>query len=169
MPMHPPRRYLAPVVLLLVVAGLAACGFQPRQSAGFVAGLGQVQVVGAADGSALAAGLRRALERAGATEPAGDDAAARLRIFTDGFREGPVSVDRFARIREYQTRYTVDFQLTSATGDVLVPRQTVELIREYSYDTTRAAGSGEEQEVVREELQREMVAAILRRIDAALR
>lgn len=167
--MRPSIRSLAHAALLAALASLVACGFQPRQSAGFVTALGQVQVVGAADGSALAAGLRRALERAGASAPAGDASAARLQIFSEGFREGPVSVDRFARIREYQTRYTVDFQVSGAGGDVLVPRQAVELVREYSYDSTRAAGTGEEQEVVREELQREMVAAILRRIDAALR
>lgn len=169
MGMRPTIRFLLQALLLVVLAGLVACGFQPRQSAGFVAVLGQVQVVGADEGSALAAGLGRALERAGAGAPAGDVSAARLQIFSEGFREGPVSVDRFARIREYQTRYTVDFQVSGAGGEVLVPRQAVELVREYSYDSTRAAGTGEEQEVVRGELQREMVAAILRRIDAALR
>ena len=167
--MTPNARLLASLVLLLTVAALAACGFKPRQSAGFGPSLGPVQVSGAAEGSPLADGLRRALDRAGSVAPAEGQPSARLRILADRFGEGPVSVDRFARIREYQTRYTVDFQLTAQDGQVLVPRQTVELVREYSYDATRAAGSGEEQEVVREELQREMVSAILRRIDAALR
>ncbi|TXK60494.1 LPS assembly lipoprotein LptE [Alkalisalibacterium limincola] len=77
-------------------------------------------------------------------------------------------VDDTARVREWATRYVVTFELNAADGEVVMPLQAVELSREYAYDATAAFGTSEEQDVIREELQRDMVAAILRRVDAAL-
>lgn len=51
----------------------------------------------------------------------------------------------------------------------MVPRQDVELERDYSFDTIQAQGTPGEEEVVRAELERDMVQAILRRVDAVLR
>ena len=78
-------------------------------------------------------------------------------------------MDQFARVREYVTRYRVDFQLADATGAVLVAPQTIELSREYSYDINASAGSPAEQELIQRELRRDMQAAILRRLDIVLR
>ena len=47
--------------------------------------------------------------------------------------------------------------------------QDLEVDREYSFDANAAAGSPAEQELIRRELRREMEAAILRRIEYALR
>lgn len=160
------RRILLIALIALLLGG---CGFKPRQATSLSPEIGPVAVVGGDEYDPVVMGLRRALDRAGVPRPANGERAGQLRLYSQRFQQGPVSVDRFVRVREYQIRYTVNFRMTDASGKVVVPRQNVELIREYSYDATRAAGSGEEQEVVREELQREMVSAILRRVDAALR
>jgi LPS-assembly lipoprotein len=54
-----------------------------------------------------------------------------------------------------------------ADGTVLVPQQAVELSRDYLSVPTRSIGVDGEREILADELQREMVAAVLRRIDAA--
>jgi LPS-assembly lipoprotein len=158
------------LALMCALALLAGCGFQPRGALQVPPGVGPLQVQARDPYDPVAIGLRRALERAGVHAPA--DAAAgeagRLRLVSQRWSEGPLMVDDRARVREYATRYTVVFELRGADGKVVVPRQSVELGREYAYDATAAFGSDEEQEVIREELQRDMVAAILRRVDAAL-
>jgi LPS-assembly lipoprotein len=51
----------------------------------------------------------------------------------------------------------------------LIAAQDVELSREYTYDQNASAGSPAEQELIQKELRRDMEAAILRRLDVALR
>lgn len=159
------HRYLLLAVLAVL---LAACGFQPRRAFTLPPDIGAVQVESADRYSRLADGLARSLERAG-TNAAASEGQARLRILSEQWFEGPLSTDAAARIREYVTRYSVRFELVDAAGTARVPGDTVELSREYAFDATRSFGTPAEQEVIREELQRDMVAAILRRIDATLR
>jgi outer membrane lipopolysaccharide assembly protein LptE/RlpB len=49
-----------------------------------------------------------------------------------------------------------------------MPKQSLQLERSYQFASLRAQGTPGEEEVVREELERDMVQAILRRIHAAL-
>ncbi len=45
-------------------------------------------------------------------------------------------MDQFARVREYITRYRVQFALVDAEGKLLIDPQSIELSREYTYDIT---------------------------------
>jgi len=63
----------------------------------------------------------------------------------------------------------VVFVLHNADGDVLVPQQAVELARDYVSAPDDATGIDSERELLTQEMQREMNASILRRIDAAVR
>ena len=62
----------------------------------------------------------------------------------------------------------MEFELLRADGSVLVPRQVVELARSYVTVPSNSIGTDSEQEILAKEMQRDMVASIMRRIDAAL-
>lgn len=158
------------VLLICVFVALSACGFRPRGTLAIADELGPVKVVTADPYSPLAYGLATALERAGAEPAAGADAdAATLKVQSERFETRPLSVDRRAQVREYESRYLVKFELRDAAGKVLVPLQEVALSREYTYDALSPGGSPQEQELLQAELRRDMQAAILRRIDVVLR
>ena len=156
-------------VLLLCFVVLSGCGFHPRARMALADELGPVKVVTADPYSPLAYGLATALERAGA-EPAveGQDAAT-LYVRSERMQTRPLSVDRQAQVREYESRYIVKFELRDAAGAVRVPLQEIALSREYTYDALAPGGSPQEQELLQAELRRDMQAAILRRIDVVLR
>src|SRR3546814_7889657 len=119
----------------------------------------------------LAESLSVALEQAGAT-PAAEDAAdsvATLRIHLEKWGSTPISIDQFGRAQEYTLRYAVVFSLDKADGSNVVPEQTVELARDYVSVPTRSTGTEGERELLAREMQKEMTASILRRIDAASR
>ena len=157
------------VVLLLCFVVLAGCGFHPRARMALADELGPVKVVTADPYSPLAYGLATALDRAGA-EPAVEGAdAATLHVRSERMETRPLSVDRQAQVREYESRYIVKFELRDAAGAVLVPLQEIALSREYTYDALAPGGSPQEQELLQAELRRDMQAAILRRIDVVLR
>jgi len=160
------RNLLIVLCLSLLAAG---CGFKPRASLALASELGPVAVSASDRYSPLARDLATALERAGAQPAVEGQPSGTLKVLGEQLSNRPLSFDRGAGVREYLTTYVVEFELVGADGSVRVPRQRVELNREYTYDATGSIGSPAEERLLREELRREMVGAVLRRLDAALR
>lgn len=164
----------AGMIRILVAASLAlalsACGFHLRNALDLPADLGPVRVVSKDPYSPLAESLAEALQRVGAT-PASDaqGSSATLEVLSERWGNTPISIDQFGRAQEFSLRYAVIFALRKADGSLLMPKQAVELSRDYVASPTDLIGSESEREILARELRREMSAAILRRIDAASR
>lgn len=160
------RPLLAAGLLALLLVG---CGFAPRGAVKVPEGFGALSVSTADPYSPLAEGLRRELRRAGVPVAEAGAEAARLLITAETWSTRALSVDAFVATREIETRYAVTFDLIDASGQRRLEQQRIELSRDYLYDAVEAFGNPGEQEIVQEELRRDMQAAILRRIDIALR
>ena len=160
------RRALITVAALLPLA-LSACGFHLRQEARLPAAMQRVQLVGAEPVSPLGRDLAKALVRAGATvvEAPGEGVAS-LRIGSNRIGTEVLSVGGNARANEYTLRYHVEFDVVAAGGQPLVSKQVIELTREFTFDASQALGVAAEQDLLTRELQREMVQAILRRLES---
>lgn len=160
-------RLLRPVLSALLVLSLAACGFQLRDALVLPPDLGPVKVRSVDRYSPLAESLARSLTRAGAVPAAADATdSAVLDIQAEEWGDTPISVDSFGRAQEFSLRYAVVFELRRADGSTMVPQQTIELARDYISVPTQSEGTEGEREILVRELQREMAAAVLRRIDA---
>ncbi len=164
------------VLGLPLLLALAGCGFQLRSALLLPSDLGPIAVTARDPYSALADSLARSLERAGATPAAADavETSTKLEILSEKWADLPISIDGFGRAQEYSLRYAVVFQLrqpgaTAEDDRVIVPQQAVELARDYIAPASDAIGRNSERELLVNELRRDMNAAILRRIDAALR
>lgn len=157
------------VAILGLVALLSGCGFHARGTLAVADQLGPVRVVAADTFSPLAQTLATALVRAGAVPAVDGQPSAQLRIVSESLRTLPLTVDEGSLVREYVTRYTVAFRLDDAGGGVKLAEQTIELSRDYTFDNFASAGNPAEQELVEKELRRDMLAAILRRLDVGLR
>ena len=159
-----------PALIALLVLFLAGCGFHLRDALVLPPDLGPVRVTARDPYSPLAQSLEQALAHAGAAT-APDDATdvATLQVVSERWGNLPLSVDAFGRSQEYTLRYAVIFNLRRADGSELVPQQAIELARDYISVPTRSAGTESEREILAREMRREMVASILRRIDAAVR
>lgn len=160
------KRIMFAGVLLM---GLSACGFHPRGSFAIPDSIGAVQVANNDTYSALTDGLQSAVDRANANKNGNVAGAAILKIHSEKWTTTPLAIDEQAQVREYITRYKVEFDLTAADGAVLLEKQPIELSREYTYDINVAVGNPAEQEVIQRELRRDMQAAIIRRMDIVLR
>ena len=163
------RVLLSRIILLLAIALLVGCGFAPRGALKVPEGFGAIAVTTADPYSPLADGLRRDLNRVGAATSSDLAGAARLAITAEVWETRPLSVDAFVAVREVETRYTVTFDLLDAQGAKRLEQQTVGLTRDYVYEAAESFGNPGEQEIVQQELRRDMQAAILRRVDLALR
>lgn len=157
------------VMIVLCSLVLVACGFHPRAQLSLPANVGPISVQTVDPYSPLGLELATALERAGAVAPADGARSTALKVTSESWSTLPLSVDQFAQVREYITRYRVDFVLVDADGKLLTEPQSIELAREYTYDINASAGSPAEQELIQRELRRDMQAAILRRLDVVMR
>jgi LPS-assembly lipoprotein len=159
-------RFLVPVLVAALAVG---CGFAPRGALKVPEGFGAIAVTAADPYSPLADDLRRSLQRAGAATTETADGSAKLAITGEAWETRPLSVDAFVAVREIETRYRVTFDLVDAAGTKRLEQQTVELTRDFVYEAAESFGNPGEQEIVQQELRRDMQAAILRRVDLALR
>lgn len=147
---------------------LSACGFHLREQIALPASLQRIHLDIADPFTPLRADLAAALKRAGAELVAtAADGVAVVRIPVNAIATEPLSVSGAARVQEYLVRYRVEVEIVDAEGKTLLARTPIELTRDYSFDETQALGAAAEDELLRKELQREMVQQILRRIEAA--
>jgi LPS-assembly lipoprotein len=191
-----PKQHAQTLLVLFATLALAACGFHLRKGVNLPADLGPLKVVSTTRYSQLAEDLSQALARSGAVpapepvdvvpqpEDAQSDIAppveattpvaptatpvATLNIRKERWGTMPVAIDARGRATELTLRYAVEFDLLRADGSVLVPRQVVELARNYVTVPTQGIGTDSEQEILAREMRRDMVASVMRRIDAAL-
>lgn len=155
--------------ILLFAGALSSCGFQLRGEIALPPSLSTVDVQVADEYSPLERNLEQALRRAGARIVETAEGAAVLRVFANRLDRLPLSVGDTGRVQEYLMKYEVEFELVDASATTVLPRQTVILERDYTFDTLQAIGTPGEEEVVKAELERDMVQAILRRVEAAAR
>ncbi|WP_462114785.1 LPS-assembly lipoprotein LptE [Lysobacter xanthus] len=159
-------RRLLPAVLLLALSG---CGFHLRDQITVPTQLSPLHVVSANRYSALAETIAQALERGGVTVIREGGEGAVLDIVAEQWGDTPISVDALGRSQEFSLRYAVIFELRGADGSVVVPRQTIELSRDYVSNPTSAIGAEGEREALSRELSREMAFSVLRRVDTVFK
>ena len=154
------------VFALLCALLLSACGFQLREQIVLPAALQRIALEFSDPFTPLRRDLASALERAGAEIVApGTAGVGVLRVPVESMLTEPLTVSEAARVQEYIVRHRVEVEIVDAAGKVLLPRATIELTRDYSFDETQALGAAAEDELLRKELQREMVQQVLRRIE----
>ncbi|MCC6596680.1 MAG: hypothetical protein IT477_09260 [Rhodanobacteraceae bacterium] len=161
---------LRPAVAALLAVALAACGFQLRREAHLPAAMQRVHIEIDDASSALARDLGRALQRSGAELVAhGGAGVATFKVYSHAYATDVLSVGGNARATEYTLRYRVEFGVTDPAGGELLARQALELTRDFTFDASQALGIAAETDLLRQELERDMVATVLRRLQVIAR
>jgi LPS-assembly lipoprotein len=164
------RRSLPIVLTLALGLVLSACGFHLRDALVLPSDFGPVRVASTDRYRPPPFPLTRSFERSGAPSAAPHDATATvIDLLSERWGNTPISVDQFGRAQEYSLRYAVVFEVRRADGSKPVPRQAVELSRDYVSSPTDSIGEESERELLEKELRREMAASIIRRLDAVAR
>ncbi len=154
-------------LLLMSTLVLAACGFHLRQSVALPPGMQRVHVTVAGNND-LQRGLARALVGSGATvEDKAGTGIAELAVPVAYFSTDTLTVSGQARVTEYTVRYQVQFEVHDGTGQSLIPRQRIDMQREFSYDATNTIGTAAQVDAIHGSLNDDMIQAILFRLQAA--
>lgn len=154
------------MLLLAAVTMLGACGFHLRRNVALPPSMQRIHlnVSGARD---LPRMLGRALTAAGVTvEDNSGPGIAELQVPVAAFSSDALSAGGYVQITEYAVHYHVQFDVADASGRVLVPSQSIDMSREFSYDATNTIGNASQVEQIQRSLNDDMVQAILFRLQA---
>jgi LPS-assembly lipoprotein len=155
------------LLLALLATGLmAGCGFQLQGRNELPPEMASTVIDTADPYTQFVRRLSILLEQNGASVIDGGPPTAILRLPEDTVRREVLSIGGTARIEEYRVVHRVRFQLVDEAGVELVPEQTIELNRVFSFDEQNILSATREEEFLREELADTMAREVLRRLGA---
>ena len=151
--------------VLLLALSLAACGFQLRGRASLP--FDTLFVEGGSP--AFVADLKRAIATASRTRlaPSPGDAQAVLQVSGEVREKRILSLSGAGRVREYLLVYRIEFRLHDSQNRDMLPRQNIELRRDMTYDDTLVLAKESEEVLLYQDMQRDAISQILRRLNAA--
>ena len=158
-------RYLSKVVLSFMFVVLVGCGFHLRGTANIPDSLKTIYVQGVDLKRGLGRELKMALTRNG-VDVVNDyqNGAAVLTILENKIERRVLSVGGDAKVSEYELFGTLKFSITDDQGQALTEPQQVQAIRDYQFDQDQVLGKDEEENVLREQVNQQLVQSILRRL-----
>ena len=149
---------------LLWAALLSACGFHLRGQYALPFASVFVSTSGA---SIVATEIKRELANIPTKlMPTAKDADAQLNILEDRRDRQILSLSGAGRVREYELKLRVSYQLVDARGSIFIPTSEIQLSRILSYDDSRIIAKQQEEALLYQDMERDAVAQILRRMTA---
>ena len=146
---------------------LSACGFQLRGQ--YTLPFSSV-FVSTSGGSVVAVELKRELANIPTrVMPTAKDADAQLNIIEDRRDRQILSLSGAGRVRDYDLKLKVVYQLIDAKGGVFIPTSEIQLSRILSYDDSRIIAKQQEEALLYQDMERDAVGQILRRMTAIKR
>lgn len=158
-------------ILFLLALLLAGCGFHLRGAIDLPADLQPMHLQGISKYSAFGLELKRTLEGNG-VEIVDNVAAARvvLKLTNVRYDRRLLTVSaQSGKVTEYELHYSAEVSLHDRKGTVLLAPQRLQQIRDYTYDQNNILGKGNEEALIRKDMQRALVRQILNRLQARSR
>lgn len=151
------------VTILVLLPG---CGFKLRGAVEVPDSLQTLYIAGVDEYSAFATELRTALRGSGVSivdEPGQAQAVLRIYNLQRNWRVLTVS-GVTGRVNEFELFYNVTYDVQNVAGESIVPKQSVSLLRDLTFDERDVLGKANEQAVVEREAMRDAVQQILRQL-----
>ena len=152
------------MVMVLMLASVSACGYQLQSRAVLPAEMDRTRLEIQLPYSEFARRIEVLLEQGGADVVTEKEGAATLEIPMNHVRKEIQSIGDNARVQEYLVRYTVQFRLLDAQDQVLIPMQTLEQSRVYTFTEQDILAAEREDEFLRKDLADILARMVVRRL-----
>jgi LPS-assembly lipoprotein len=143
---------------------LSACGFHLRGAAELP--FQTLHITGA--GSVFADELKRTIEARSDTRivPSAEEAQASLQIIREEREKSILALSGAGRVREFELRYRLSYRVLNAQKREIGPVGEILLRRDFTYDDTLALAKEAEEAELYNDMQRDAVQQVLRRLSA---
>ena len=149
---------------LLLALLLGACGFQLQTRVDMPPEMQKTRLEIQSPYSEFARRLEVHLEQSGVHVVTRANDAAVLEVPQNRVRREIQSIGDNARVREFMLRHTVQFRLLNGDGIEMVPLQTLEQTRVYSFDQQDILSKEREDEFLRKDLSDALARMVVRRL-----
>jgi LPS-assembly lipoprotein len=154
--------------LLAILLLVSACGFKLQTRAELPPEMQRTRLEIVMPYSEFARRLETLLEQGGVQVVIAPQGVAVLKVPRNESRKEIQSIGDNARVREFLIRHTVQFRLLDSDGTELIPLQTLELSRVYSFNEQDILAVEREEEFLRNELADSLARMVVRRLGTYL-
>jgi len=149
---------------MLIATSLVACGFQLQGAFVPPAGMDRTYIATNDRFSPFLRAFENELRAAGVElSDSPTDATAIFTISFDSTAQRVLSVSARNVPTEYEVFYTIAYRLDAGEA-TLLPQQTLNLTRDYTYDSTLVLGKASEEELLREAIVIDLVRIVMKQI-----
>ncbi len=152
------------LILVFVLQFLTACGFQLQSRSELPTEMQRTRLEVQSPFSDFARRLETHLEQNGVEVVVALDDAAVLEVPLNQVRKEIQSIDENARVREFLIRHTVKFRLLDSEGTEMIPLQTLEQSRVYSFTQNDILSAEREDEFLRKDVADSLARMVVRRL-----
>ena len=146
---------------------LQGCGWHLRGSQALPPELQSLHLQTASDNSKFARSLKRSLKAMDVSlADAATGAPYTLSVSDISKSRRTISTTGSAKVAEYALTSTLTYSVNNQEGEQLVPPTQLSTKKTYLYDRNNALGAFEEENLLREEMQRDLVQQLIRRYRA---
>lgn len=150
--------------LSAMLAMLSACGFHLQSRPELPPQMQRTKLEVVDPYGQFARRLETHLEQSGVNVVTSPEDAAVLEVPLNTTRKEIQSIGDNARVREFLIRHTVQFRLLASDGTELVPLQTYEQSRVYSFNEQDILAAEREDEFLRQDLADSLARMVVRRL-----
>jgi len=154
-------------VIFVMALLLSACGYHLRGALELPSNMKNVYVEG---GSSPLLEQFRQVMKSSSAQLAGSrkDAGIVVKIANEQFNRRVLSLSSRGKSNEFELEYRLDYEFANAADAVLMPRQSVEVRREYYNDQQFMIAKDQEEAVIRNEMYQQAVQTIVNRARVVL-
>ncbi|MCK5524372.1 MAG: hypothetical protein KAI83_14665 [Thiomargarita sp.] len=151
------------LLIFLTIGLLNGCGFHLRGSSGFDFSFVHIKSE-SADKIAQGVGFRM-MDEGVQMVPTANAAQLVLILHNEAIDRRILTVSSYSgQQTEFELNYRVEMEIQKPDGTVLLEKQKISLLRDYLFDETAVLAMWAEDEMLREEMYRDIVAQIIRRL-----
>ncbi len=154
-------------VLLIFVLLCASCGYHLRGAIELPEEMKNIYVQNASP--QLMTGFQQVLQYGSgrlANSPA--EAGIIVNVLDEEMRRNTLTLSAIGKSTEYELNYYLDVELLDADGNVIMPKQSIQLRRDYFDTQINVIGKANEQTLITQEMYRQAVQSIIARARVAL-
>lgn len=159
------RRIVLNSIVTMLFMSLLGCGFHLRGAANLSDDLKIMRVEGLNLQRDIGLYLKRGLVSNGIVVAEADSTeSAVLRVTENRFDRRVLSVGSGAKVSEFELHASITFTVLDAEGKVIAAEQQVQVQRDYQFDQEQVLGRESEEVLLRDQMNKQLVQTILRRL-----
>jgi len=158
------------VLLILSIGALGGCGYHLRGKVDLPERAKVVKLTGIAPGQPFSQEFIEILSFAGGRLAVNQaEAGSVFHVISGIHQRRQISLSKAGKANGYNLSYRLLFEVTTPKGEVLLPREELEISRQYFVDIRFPLGQGEQETLMRSEMEREAAQIVMRRLRSAVR